>query len=240
MLKTMMRMAPLLAVLPLAACEDLGLDGEESVSLSFATSAQASSATSASLIPITDGVHTLDVQNVDVIFEEIVLERSESQTGGDSDGDSDADSDSDGPSNEKFRTGAVTIALPLQGGVITPIDAALPTGLYEEIELDIASVRVRGTWDGQPFDATIAVNEELEMDFSPPFEITSDADRLNITVVFNTDAWFRSGATLIDPRALLTDESLRSQVRSNIRASLDAFEDSDQDADDQDSDSDND
>lgn len=230
-----------LAIVPavsLAACDD---GGSGKVSLTFASTATANRAASASVLadPVSDGTNTLDIQSVDITFDEIVLERIEAETDGDSDGESDADSDSDGTENEKIRRGPTTVTLPLQGGPITPITDLVEAGRFEEIELDIAFVRVRGTYNGQPFDATIPVNDELEIDFSPPLEVGEGSGTVNVTVKIDTATWFRaSDGKLIDPRALASNSALRAELRNRIRASLDAFEDSDKDADDADSDSD--
>lgn len=231
----------LLAVAPLAACD--ALNGEDpGVSMSFA--APRSFSGSAAVLasdPISDGTHTLDLQSVEVVFDEITLEHSEDEAGGDSDGESDADSDSDGSANEKLRRGPYTVSLPVSGGVVTPINESLPAGRYEKVELDVSFVRVRGTYDGQAFDVTLPVNEELELEFDTPFVVDDDADRLNVTIQIAFADWFRSSnGTLIDPRPLATNSSLRSEVVRNIRDSFNAFEDSDKDADDQDSDSDSD
>lgn len=228
----------LVTAVALMACDDNGPGGGADVSVSFA----GAPATSASVIagdPLTDGIHTLNIQAIDIAFDEIVLERSENETGGDSDGDSDLDSDSDGSANEEVRGGPVTVSLPLQGGVITPIVAAVPTGRFEELEMDATTARVRGTYDGQQFDVTFRVDHELEFDFNPPFEVKDGPGDLNITVRIDSGNWFRgSNGSLIDPRALAANESLRSEVRNRVRASFRAFEDSDKDADDADSDSD--
>ena len=161
--------------------------------------------------------------------------------GGDSDGDSDTDSDSDGPSNEKVARAGTVIALPLQGGVITPINESLPKGLYEEIELDFQSVRLRGTYDGQAFDVTVPVNTEMDVRFDPPLEVDDDTDRLNVTFAIDPYMWLRrADGALLDPRLLESNAALRAQFVNRIRASIRAFEDADRDADDSDSDSDSD
>lgn len=228
----------LVTVVALMACDDNGPGSSADVSLSFA-GARTTSASVTAADPLTDGIHTLDIQAIDVAFDEIVLERSENETGGDSDGDSETDSDSDGSANKEIRGGPVTVSLPLQGGVITPIAAAVPNGRYEELEMDVTTVRVRGTYDGQQFDTTFRVDEELEFDFSPPFEVKDGPGDLNVTVRIDWSNWFRaSSGSVIDPRTLQTNESLRSEVRNRVRASFRAFEDSDRDADDADSDSD--
>lgn len=222
-------------------CESvLGARDGAPVSLSF-TTAQTSAAGSLSpaLALITGGGHTLDVQQIEVGFSEVVLERAEGGFGGDSDGDSDSDSDSDGAGNEHFRSGPVTVNLPLEGGVITPITTTLPLGFYEELEMDVAHVRIRGTFDGQPFDVTVPVDAELETEFDPPFEVTAEANQLNLTVSINALAWFRNAdGSVVDPRALASNSELRARLVSRIEASFKAFEDSDRDADDADSDSD--
>jgi hypothetical protein len=226
-----------------AGCETFGLGEEPQFSVSFATGAPGTNGQSFSVLAdsIVFGGHSLNLTNVDVTFDEITVERAELTSGGDSDGDSDTDSDSDGPSNEKLRRGPATIALPLQGGVITPISESLPSGLYEELELDFQTVRLRGTFDGQAFDVTVPVNTELDVRFDPPLEIDDDTDRLNVTFLIDPNMWLRrADGTLVDPRLFAENAMLRAQFVNRIRASIRAFEDRDRDADDQDSDSDSD
>lgn len=231
-------------VASVAGCDSLGLGDEESLSVSFAvprTTTSGSQSFSVLAIPVTVNGHTLDLQTVEVTFQEITLERAENSRGGDSDGDSDSDSDSDGEANENLQRSGLTVSLPLTGGIITPINESIPNGTYEEIELDIGTVRLRGTFDGQPFDVTLFVDAELESEFSPPFIVDSNDDRLNITVQIDPSLWLRtSDGNLIDPRVLTSNSSLRQQVIARIERSFKAFEDSDRDADDSDSDSDSD
>lgn len=222
------------------ACDTLGLNNDEAtVGLTFASRSGGSSALMASLVQdsITVGGHTLNLTNVDLVISEATLELAE-VAGGD-DADSGADSDSDGRMNEKFRNSRFTIALPLNGGVITPFTTQVQLGTYEELELDVDSVRLRGTYDGQPFDVTMNVSTELEFDFSPPLVIQSADDRVNVSVLANTSNWLRNNdGSLIDPRTILTNTSTLATVMQRIKSSFKAFEDSDKDADEQDSDSD--
>ncbi len=221
-------------------CDALGLnDDEATVGLTFASRSGGSSALMASLVQdsITVGGHTLNLTNVDLVIDEATLERAEVSSDGDS--DSEADSDSDGRTNEKFRNSTFTIALPLNGGVITPFTTQVEFGTYEELELDVDSVRLRGTYDGQPFDVTLNVNTELEFDFSPPLVIASAYDRVNVSVLVNTTNWLRNNdGSLIDPRTILTSTPTWANVMQRIKSSFKAFEDGDKDADEQDSDSD--
>jgi hypothetical protein len=237
--KYLAALAVLASAAPFAACDSLGLNDDQRVTVSFATPAAARTQSSVlAADSFTDGTHTINLTNVDVVLDEVTLERSEHEVGGDSDGESDADSDSDGSANERLRDGPFTVALPMNGGVITPIDRSLPAGSYEKIEMDVASVRVRGTYDGQAFDVSLPVNAELELEFDEEFVVDDDADRLNLTVQFDFASWFRNNGALVDPRLLATNGSLRALVINRIRSSIKAFEDSDKDADDEDSDSD--
>jgi len=245
MLSGKARLAMLIAVLAMpAGCDTFGIGDDEQLSVSFAVPSY-QGASKPSLAVLTDSIifggHTLNLQNVDIVLDEITVERSELSSGGDSDGDSDEDSDSDGPSNERLRRGSTTITLPMQGGVITPINEPLPSGFYEEVELDFEAVRLVGTYDGEAFDVTVPVKTELDLLLDPPVEIGSDTDRLNVTVAIDPFMWLRrADGALVDPRLLATDASLRAQFVNRIRASIRAFEDQDRDADESDSDSDND
>ena len=232
-----------LLVLP-AGCETFGLGDDEQFSVSFAVPGQ-QGVSRPSLAVLMDSIifggHTLNLTTVEVALDEITIERSELSSGGDSDGDSDTDSDSDGPSNVRLRRAGTVITLPMQGGVITPIDESLPVGFYEEIELDFESVRLVGTFDGEAFDVTVPVKSELDIRFHPPIEIASEADRVNVTIAIDPFMWLRrADGALVDPRRFETEPELRAQFVNRIRASVRAFEDSDRDADDADSDSDSD
>lgn len=234
--------------LPMAACDDMGVDGgqRESVSLSFAATTEGGLA--ASLLatpPIGDDTDTLDLTALSLTFDEVVLERSEDESEGDSDGESDGasgdsdsedDSDSDGAGNERFEGESVTIDIPLDGDVVTELSVPVPTGRYEELELDLGTVRLIGTYNGTAFDVTVPLDLELETEFEPAIDVT---EAVNLTVSIDLGAWLREAdGQVVDPRLLLTDDAARARLMQRIAVSLHAFEDSDQDADESDSDSD--
>jgi hypothetical protein len=234
------------------ACSDvLGSDDEVST-LSFrASSASASALVSdlaAAAIPVTGGGHTVDVQQVDAVFDRIKLESvrgsdrddhdSDSdvnyQDGQDSDSENDVDSDSD--NDRDFRAGATTVTLPLDGTAITPISAEIPPGRYDELQLDARYLRIRGTYDALPFDVTVPVNLKIESELEPPFEPTSAGPSPNITVNVDVASWFRNAdGSVIDPRQLSTDATLRAQFRNRVRASFRSFRDTNKDGRDSDS-----
>lgn len=229
-----------LALAALVACDgSTGPDGQVPVTLSFAVEPHGGLAALVAedgLAPA-DAATALTFDEVTLNVHELVLEREEGD-GIDADSDSEADSDSDGPGNEKFVVSGTMITLPLDGTVITPLNHTVPAGHYEEIEMDIGSVRLVGTADGEAFDVLVPVDLELEMEFDPAMEVLGD-EVFNITISVDPIAWLDNGdGTYIDPRDLATDGALLNQVRQRMAVSFDAFEDSDHDADSEDSDSD--
>ena len=232
----------------LTACRDVaGLQERSRVSLSVATPRSSSStsttsagtttgATTTTATPlrrISGNGHVLDVQSADLTVSDIRLDLR--------DGGNDEESDSDGRhSNDGiFRSGPVTIALPLDGGVLTPFTGEIPFGTYDELEADLEFLRLRGTYDDQPFDATIQIDRELAIRLRPPLVIDADHPAENVTLNVDIGRCFvDSAGTPIDPRRLNTDGTLRSAVRDCVKRTLRAFEDHDRDGDDEDSDSD--
>jgi hypothetical protein len=240
-----LRLIALLGVVPLVGCDALGLGDDHSLTLSFVvpgTGGSNPAVRSAALLVDTliGGGHVIDVQTVAVTFNRVVLERVGTDDRGDSDRDSDTEgADSDREGNEQLRSGPVTINLPLRGGVVTPTDAAVPNGDFDQLELKMSQVRFVGTFDGQPFDVVLPIKTELDIHLDPPFTVDSNTDRLNVTIVVDALSWFRDfQGRLLDPRLLNTNSSLRSFLVSRIKTAFRAFEDSDLDADEKDSDSD--
>jgi len=236
----------------IASCRDVaGLDDRSSVSLSVMTPRSTSTTSAGSLgvpsgtittsgtsIPlgrISGNGHVLDVQFADLTIGDVRLDRRDGR------GDEDSDTDGRHTSDGVFRSGPVTIALPLNGGTLTPFTSDIPFGTYDELEADLEFVRLRGTYDGQPFDETIAIQRELALRLSPPLVIDADHSGENVTINVDIGSCFvDAGGTPIDPRRLRTDTVLRSAVRDCMKRTLRAFEDHDRDGDDEDSDSDRD
>ena len=215
--------------------DDTGPGPTAEFSLSFtAVPAGTASAAAVTAASITDGTHTLELTQVEATFSEIELEAGVDDDDGE-DGDEAEDGvggDDDDDENEggEFETGPVTVDLPIDGGVVTPFTGPIPVGTYRQMGLEIARVRVRGTYDGQPFDETIAAEAEAEKTLDPPFVVSSDADRPNVTIALHPYDWFREAdGSLADPRATNTDAGLRGRVRDRIESSLDAFADGNRD-----------
>jgi hypothetical protein len=115
--------------------------------------------------------------------------------------------------------------LPVNGSVVTPITTQVIPGTYTELEMKVNTVRVQGTYDGQPFDVTVTVNEDLETDIRPPLVVT-ETSPANLTVAVDISHWFMaSDGGAIDLLNLSAAGS--SRLASNIKISFDAFEDDD-------------
>lgn len=237
-----------LAAVALAACagDSTGPAGPKSASLSFSTTnPSASPSVSASPLSrdltITSGADALVLTRVQLVLGEVELKTSETVTCDNSGPGSD-------PSCAELDVGPVLVDLPLSAGVQTDMTVTIPEGTYREIEfkLELAdddtgaeaaflaanpgfrntSVRVEGTFNGQPFVFTSSVEAEMEFHLEPPMVV--DATGANVTVFVDVGSWFRAaGGVLINPANL--SGTLRSTVEANIRASFEAFGDDDRD-----------
>lgn len=117
----------------------------------------------------------------------------------------------------------VKFDLPVHGGVVTPVRMNVESGTFDELELRVREVRLKGTYDGQPFDVTVRTDAGAELAMSPGVRIESGG-RSNLTVRVELRDWFEAeGGGLIEPARLQLEESLRARLRSNLEASLRAF-----------------
>lgn len=211
-------------ILPAAALAGLVLGAcDESTGIDAALNARASlsfAATSGENIfgnstppenPMTVAGHVVAVSSIELKLSELEIE-----------GEDDA--------KMEMRGGITTVALPVNGSLVTPIEATVAAGIYNEVEMEVQTVRIRGTFDGEPFDVTVSVDEELEVEIRPPL-VVETTRTANLTVAISTADWFRAGdGTAID-LVNMTSAS-RARLASNIEASFDAFEDDDRDGDD--------
>ncbi|MGQ0539801.1 MAG: hypothetical protein ACT4R6_12700, partial [Gemmatimonadaceae bacterium] len=144
---------------------------------------------------------------------------------GDTDSDSDVDTDREGREHFVFHDGPLVVVLPLDGNFATVVTRAIPEGEFDELELRIRSVRLRGTFDREPFDVTLRVNTRLEFDFDPPLFIGPETERVQIRIAVNPVRWLRErDGSLVNPFSLETNEDLRARVRARIIRSFRVFE----------------
>ena len=213
-----------------------------------------------------DAGNALMIESVDIILREIEFERADADEAclnGDDNGEG---SDDDGC--EEVEQGPVLVDLPLDSNQPTvALEATLPEGLWKEVEFDVhklereddddaafldetgfpegVSIRVAGTWtpdggDAQSFTYISDLNEEQEIEFEPPLEVTAD-DTKNVTFRVNVDTWFRtSSGTLVNPAEANDDGRYEDLIEENIENSIEGFEDDDRDGDDDDDEDDDD
>jgi hypothetical protein len=237
-----------LAGLAAVACSDAlsrGDTREASISFGVVQGGALLTASAANLadIVITDDENTIDLTSADVVFGRIKFKGVDApvdDTDGD-DADSDSDSDDNRDGNAVFHAGAATVALPLEGGTITPFTGTLPVGTYRWIQMHADFLRLIGTYNGEAFDVTVPVNAKLRHEFDPPLDLTESSEPVAVSVNVDVASWFKdSEGNTIDPRLLNTNAEMRAQFRNRVRASFRAFEDEDRDHDESDSDSDSD
>lgn len=149
----------------------------------------------------------------------------------------------------ELKTGPMLVDLPLDASTRSVVSVNVPAGTYEEIEFEIdavsshsddhpaevqaflaahpgfegVSIRVEGTYNGEPFVFTTGVEVEMELEFQPP--ITVDGTASNLVIHVDLANWFRTETgTVIDPRTANAGGENKSRVDENIEKSFDAFE----------------
>jgi len=232
----------------LAACDSSGPASQNpAVSLNIATRGTAVVAApgmqlSGAPVEYTDGTNTLVINSVEMVVKELELKRSEYT--------SQCDSTASDDQCEELESGPYLLDLPLSAGATTVITVDVLPGTYDEFEFKVhkpsddsenaaflaahpdfngVSIRVTGTWNGEPFTYETDVSAEQEMDLSPPLVVT-DAGTSDFTLYIDLGTWFRaSDNSLIDPSSANNGGPNESVVNSHITSSFDAFEDENHD-----------
>ena len=153
-----------------------------------------------------------------------------------------------------LKLGPMLVDLPLDATAKGVLAVNLPAGSYQQYEAKIdavmnetegdpaassaflaanpqfrgVSIRVEGTFNGQPFVYTSAAEGELELTFNPPLVVDGTAG--NLTVHVDLSSWFLNpdGST-IDPNTATAGTAARETIDNNIKRSFDVFEDDDRD-----------
>lgn len=179
---------------------------------------------------------------------------SESESGGEAGGEeSDAEHEQDmGDGCAEVETGPLLVQLPLDDAVTHVAQVDLPAGTYTKLEMEIhpprsensadgdflsahpdlegVSIRVTGTWNGEPFTFERGIEAEQEVALDPPLEVTDATTSSNVTLSFDVRSWFTApDGSLIDPSTAAAGGANAELVAENIRASLQGFEDADHD-----------
>ena len=239
----------LLSLASLAACADsTGTAGSGPMSLSFSTIPAASASASSASLAVT----VAPASPIVITKAQLVISKSElARIGATCVNATTTTTESDCPD---LKLGPMLIDLPLDATAKGVLAVNLPAGSYQQFEAKIdavmnetegdpalsaaflaanpqfrgVSVRVEGTYNGQPFVYTSAAEGELELTFNPALVV--DGSGGNLTVHVDLSSWFRNtdGSTM-DPRTATAGTAAKETVDNNIKRSFDVFEDDDRD-----------
>ncbi len=242
----------------LAACSDgtgLSGNGATQVSLSITTTLSGRPAASSAMFmlagadTLSDGQNELVITRAELVLREIEMERIN---------DDGCDSLAlDHDSCEKFETGPILLDLPLDGSVEQILVIVPDTGTYDEIEFELhkvsnddpedvdfrdaypdmvgKTIRIQGSYNGQPFTYENDIDDEQEYDLVPPLVVDEMTTQVNVTIRIDIDAWFRDAAgNLVNPQSGNKGGANESLVNENIKHSFEAFEDDNHDGEDDD------
>jgi hypothetical protein len=242
----------------LAACSDStapGSGADKRLSLSFAVPAPTGASAGVTVGGVAAGAQAtgpLVVTRAQLVLRELELALATGDRCDDDSHGSDSGSGSRDDGCPEIEFEPFLLDLPVSGGVVSPISVDVPAGSYHELEMKIhvprlgsddpedvaflaahpelrgVSVRVEGTYEGEPFVFTSDVSAKLEMEFRPALVV--DASGLNVTIAIDLHQWFRTaGGAWIDPRSAMAGGPNEATVDANIRGSFHAFEDDDHD-----------
>lgn len=158
-----------------------------------------------------------------------------------------------------FEVDNLIINLPLDGSEIELASSNVPSGTYDEFEMEIEydddsnisdpdfikesgddddgySIVVKGIYNGEEFTYRSDEDFEIEMEFNPPLEITGSSPA-SIAINIDPTGWFKdSSGNDLDPN----DPANRDRIDENIENSFEAEGDDDDDDDDSEDDEDDD
>ena len=189
------------------------------------------------------GSDTVIITRAALVLREIELKRagasacdSAETVGGDSD------------DCEEFTVGPQLFELPLGPGALNSVEITVQPGTYSELEFEIhkpeddgnavdqaflaahpdfarVSIRVEGTWNGNPFVYQTELNVEQELDLVPPI-LVGDAGTTQVVLLVNLAQFFRngSGTGLVDPDSANKGGVNESLVNENIKIAFESFE----------------
>lgn len=157
-----------------------------------------------------------------------------------------------------FEVENLIVNLPLDGSVIELTSQNIPSGFYDEFEMEIEhdddnnindpdfikegdedgySMVIKGSYNGQEFMFRTDTDFEIEMDLNPPLEISDTSGSPSVAINIDPAGWFvDSNGNALDP----SDPANKEMIEDNIKNSFDAEGDDDDDDDDDDGDDDDD
>lgn len=218
-------------LLSAVACDASGPAGTAGVALNLGT--RPTGAASAAPETITLGGDVLVFSKVELVVKKIELERV------------DEDDCLGADDCEELEVGPLVLELPLGGGTQRKLLVNVDAGVFDEVEFEIhkpedadatdvpflasrpdlrhVSIRVEGTYNGNPFVWVTDLDAEQELDLSPPLTVGGGVPA-ELTLLVSIDTWFRnsSGTGLIDPITALKGLPNEGLVKENVKRSFHA------------------
>jgi hypothetical protein len=221
--RTSARALSVLVAIAAAACSDSATaPGAENVSISMATVTTPAAVARPDLAPpITGNGHSLTLSGLTLTLGDLRLEHS---------GHTGADDHGVGNDDVLFAAGLSPVTLPVDGGVVTLAAREVPSGTYSQVEAELVSLRVTGSYDGAAIDATVELSHDMELALNPPITTRSGAaSNATVTIEFSSCFTDASG-TPVDPRTLQSGGNpARDTFRECVASKLRAFEDRNRD-----------
>ena len=137
----------------------------------------------------------------------------------------------------------------VDGKLSQVVEILVPPDTYDELSFDIhkpsddtpediafiqqnptfadISILAEGTFNGDAFVFIQRLNEEQEIQLSPPLMIEAGGAPVNLTLELDLETWFSSAGTLVDPNSANKGGENENLVENNIKNSIDAFRDDD-------------
>jgi hypothetical protein len=137
------------------------------------------------------------------------------------------------------------VNLPLDGSPLTIAQAQIPTGFYDEFELEIEkpdsdinvsdtdfrdetgsySAVVKGIYNGEEFTFRSTEDFEIELELNPPMEISETSQSTLIIEIF-VPVWFMGkDGMVMDPNEQSNAEKINENIEESFEAVEEAFED---------------
>ncbi|HUG27088.1 MAG TPA: hypothetical protein VMK53_02235 [Gemmatimonadales bacterium] len=227
-------MAGLFAAVALSACADGTGPGDDSVPVSLSIGAGAGRAAGAPLAAaeITLGGNTIQIDDVRLVLRKIALHRQADGVDCDEAGEASCD---------VLWLGPILVDLALDGSTSHAFTADAAPGTFRRMlfqihkpagQADLAfvalnpgmagvSVRVSGTFDGEPFGYTTDLTVVQHTALEPPLEVAEGVPTA-LTLWVDVESWFhnQAGTGLINPGDLGVGGQLDARIRQNIRESF--------------------
>ena len=187
-----------------------------------------SSLTQNGAILVNDGTNEIEIREVKFFIEEFELEG----TGGTAD-------------FELEDLDDFIVNLPLDGTPLTIIQAEIPSGFYDEFEMEIEkpdsdinvtdfdfrdetgsySVVVKGVFNGEDFTFRSSEDFEIDVDLNPPLEISETAQSTLVIEIF-VPIWFMGADGMImHPKELKNIDKINENIEDSFEAFEDTFDD---------------